>query len=91
MAQPLNYAALATERHYSVQQVADMWGISAEKVRLLFRNEPGVLKLSAPAILRNRKHKPHELLRIPASVLARLHQERSAVAPFKVQPGRRII
>jgi hypothetical protein len=31
------------ERHYAVAEIAEMWNLSADKVRELFENEPGVL------------------------------------------------
>ena len=32
-----------TERHYAVTEIAEMWNLSADKVRELFENEAGVL------------------------------------------------
>ena len=79
------------ERHYSVQEVAEAWGLSDASVRRMFELEPGVLHISMPRLQRNRKHKPHVLLRIPASVAARLHQQWSAGFGLEVKPGRRRI
>ena len=31
------------ERHYAVTEIAEMWNLSADKVRELFENEAGVL------------------------------------------------
>ena len=62
---------VATERHYSVPEVAKMWKLSDEKVREIFRNEPGVLKLNCPETLRKRGYCT---LRIPESVLKRVHE-----------------
>ena len=31
------------ERHYAVTEIAEMWNLSADKVREIFENEPGVL------------------------------------------------
>ena len=62
---------VATEKHYTVAEVAEKWGLSDEKVRELFRDEPGVLKLACPETLRKRGYCT---LRIPESVLNRLHQ-----------------
>ena len=33
------------ERHYAVTEIAEMWNLSADKVRDLFEREPGVLVL----------------------------------------------
>jgi hypothetical protein len=34
---------IAFERHFSAQYVADLWGFSVDKIRELFRDEPGVI------------------------------------------------
>ena len=62
---------VSTEKHYSVPEVAKMWKLSDEKIRELFRDEPGVLKLDCPETLRKRGYCT---LRIPQSVLDRVHQ-----------------
>jgi hypothetical protein len=63
------------ERHFSPQQLANDWGVDAETIRNLFRNEPGVVKLGD----RNPKHKRAYLtLRIPESVAQRIHKRISA-------------
>jgi len=62
---------VSTEKHYSVPEVAKMWKLSDEKIRELFRDEPGVLKLNCPVTLRKRGYCT---LRIPESVLTRVHQ-----------------
>jgi DeoR-like helix-turn-helix domain len=82
---------LATEQHYSVAQVAEMWSVSEDTVRRLFQDQPGVLRVSMPRLQKNRKQRPHVLLRIPASVLARLHQQWAAGLRLEVQPRRRRI
>jgi hypothetical protein len=78
----------ATEQHYSVQQVAEMWSVGEATVRRIFEDQPGFLKISMPQLVRNRKHRPHVLLRIPASVLARVHEDRSRGFGLEVQPRR---
>jgi len=62
----------ATERHYSVAEVAEMWNLSADAVRRLFQNEPGVLVLgdSRPKYGKRR----YATLRIPESVLERVYR-----------------
>lgn len=69
----------ATEQHYSPAEVSKMWGVSETTVRRLFEDQPGVLRISMPRLLKaQRKHKPHVRLSIPASVLARVHEQWSA-------------
>ena len=78
----------ATEPHYSTQQVADMWSVSATTVRRLFEDAPGVLKISMPQLLtHNRKHKAHVMLRIPATVLEQVHSQQAG--GFRLEVKRR--
>jgi hypothetical protein len=77
----------AEERHYTPQQVAEMWGLSDETVRKMFAEESGVLKVSASRLLRNTKRRIS--LRIPASVLQRVHEQRSSGGRPEVQLRRR--
>ncbi len=58
----------AVERHYTVQEIAEMWQVSTDTARRTFAGEPGVL-----AIGRGRR----ALLRVPESVLSRVHNRMS--------------
>jgi hypothetical protein len=59
----------AFERHYSVDEVAALWGMSDDFVRRLFLHEPGVVIFH--------HHRPgrrvYRTLRIPESVAQRVH------------------
>lgn len=66
----------ATEKHYTVEQIADLWSVSAATVRRMFRDVPGVLKINAHRSSLNSR--AYESLRIPASIVARLHEQRSS-------------
>ena len=59
------------ERHYSVDDLAELWGMSDDFVRRLFLNEPGVVVFF--------KHRPgrrtYRTLRIPESVAQRVHRQ----------------
>jgi hypothetical protein len=59
------------EKHYSPAELAKAWSFSAEMIRQLFRDEPGVLKIGTVGYI---------TLRIPASVPERVHNSLSAVA-----------
>ena len=74
-----NAAAIAVfvERHYTVEEIAELWQLSKDAIRRLFRNEPGVLVLSGP-ISRVRK-RPYKTIRIPESVVRRVHKRRSLI------------
>ena len=58
------------ERHYAVAEIAEMWNLSADKVRELFKNEPGVLVIGEQSPRHKRRY---VTLRIPHSVLERVH------------------
>jgi hypothetical protein len=63
------------ERHYAVREIAEMWSLSPDKVRELFEGEPGVLVIGE----RHSRHKRRYVtLRIPHSVLERVHARLSA-------------
>lgn len=76
--------ATALEKHYSVKEVAELWGLGENTVRRMFEDIAGVLKISQPSI-QARKRKPRVTLRIPASVLERAHGNWSAGFGPKVQ------
>lgn len=58
------------ERHYSVDELASIWGVSDDFVRRLFLHEPGVVLFF--------KHRPgkrtYRTVRIPESVAQRVHR-----------------
>jgi hypothetical protein len=59
------------EKHYSPAEVAKLWGISVDLARDLFRSEDDVLKLERTG------SKKYVTLRIPESVLLRVHTRMS--------------
>ena len=54
------------QRHYTVAEVAKLWGRPEMAVQNLFRNEPGVLKAG--------RHR--DVLRIPESIVERAQERR---------------
>ncbi|SRR6266403_2854569 len=71
-------SALPGERHYAVTEIAELWNLSADKVRDLFQNEPGVLVIGERSPRRKRRY---VTLRIPQSVLERVHSRLSSKTP----------
>jgi hypothetical protein len=65
------------ERHYSVGEIAELWGLSTEMIRKIFDREPGVIALGNESRLRGRRR--YVTLRIPESVLQRVHRRFSRV------------
>lgn len=66
-------ASRFAERHYSVKEVAEMWGLSPGVVRGLFQQEPGVLAIGEPRPKFGRR-RGKVTLRIPQSVLERVYR-----------------
>ena len=61
---------------YTVAQLAAEWGFSSDKIRELFRNEPGVLKLKDENAAKKRK-RSYVTLRIPPEVAQRVKRRLS--------------
>jgi hypothetical protein len=59
------------EKHYSVGEVAKMWGWSQNTIRRMFANEPGILEWGTEE---SRFKRSYTTLRIPESVIARVHR-----------------
>ncbi len=74
-AKPVLAESRATERHYSVAEVAETWNLSPNAVRKLFQNEPGVLAIGEPRPKFGRR-RGYVTLRIPQSVLDRVYRRK---------------
>jgi hypothetical protein len=57
----------AFERHYRIGELADLWQLSRETVRLLVKDERGVIKI------RLGRKKAHTIYSVPESVAVRIH------------------
>jgi transcriptional regulator GlxA family with amidase domain len=64
------YDEAAFERHYSVEELTELWGMSDDFVRRLFLHEPGVMIFYRP----QPGKRVYRTLRIPASVALRVHR-----------------
>jgi hypothetical protein len=58
------------DRHYSVQEIAEIWGLSVDKVRQIFENEPDVLRVGKGD---RRSCRRYITLMIPERVVRRVH------------------
>lgn len=67
----------AFEPHFTVQQIAEMWNLSTDAIRRLFRGEPGVLEIKSEKSAYRRRS--YTSLRIPRSVAERVHRRLSLV------------
>lgn len=59
------------ERHYTPDELAEIWKLSADTVRRIFEREPGVLVIEHT---RNSSRRRYRTLRIPESVALRVHR-----------------
>ena len=57
----------AFEKHYRVTELARLWGLGRETVRLLVKDDPGVVKI------RMGRKKAHTVYSVPESAVARIH------------------
>lgn len=75
MAAPIPFSQqepeVSFERHYSAEEIAELWGLSAKVVRELFEDEPGVIRIGN-RVSTGRKRK-YVTLKVPSSIVARVH------------------
>ena len=57
----------AFEKHYRISELARLWGLGRETVRLLVKDDPGVIKI------RMGRKKAHTVYTVPESTVARIH------------------
>ena len=62
----------ATETHYTPEQVAEWWRLDPKSIRRIFRDEEGVLRFGRA--VSTRKKRAYTTIRIPQSVLDRVHR-----------------
>jgi AraC-like DNA-binding protein len=65
-------AGASFERHYSIHEISELWGLSQRTLRRIFEREPGVVELSNH---RSRLKRTYVTRRIPESVLRRVHRK----------------
>jgi hypothetical protein len=65
-------AELASEKHYSVAELAKLWGLSERTIRRMFENVPGVLCWGNSE---SRFNRPYKTLRVPETVMLRVPRQ----------------
>ena len=55
------------EKHYSIEQLAELWELGRETVRKLVKDDPGVMKV------RMGRKRAHTSYRVPESAARRIH------------------
>jgi hypothetical protein len=68
-------ALMKDERHFTPQELAELWSVSVQTIREIFQREEGVLKIGRDGTRNRRRYKT---LRIPESVAERVHTRLSA-------------
>ena len=63
----MNLENAAFERHYRIGELAELWNLGRETVRLLVKDEQGVIKV------RLGRKKAHTVYSVPESVAIRIH------------------
>lgn len=63
------------EKHFTPQELAELWSVSVQTIREIFEREEGVLKIGRDGTRTRRRYKT---LRIPESVVERVHTRLSA-------------
>jgi len=71
----LEQSSIMAEKHYTPDELAELWGVSTETVRSIFREEPGVLKIGKTG---TKYKRGYVTLRIPGEVAERVHRRLSA-------------
>jgi hypothetical protein len=61
------------DRHFSVQELSELWSVSQSTILRMFQDEEGVLKLGNKS---KNGHRSRIEIRIPESVAKRVHQKR---------------
>ena len=63
------------EKHYTPQEIAELWKLDESTIRRLFIDEPGVLVYGKEK--RRDGRRDYVTLRIPASIMRRVHERRT--------------
>ena len=64
----------AIEKHYTLKELAELWGFSENTIRKIFQDQPGVLKLGSAT---GRGRRGYVSLRIPHTLAMRVHHDLS--------------
>jgi AraC-like DNA-binding protein len=73
----IHAASETFEKHYSINEISQLWGLSQKTVRRIFEKEPGVIELANPG---SRHKRTYVTRRVPESVLRRVYRKLSKPA-----------
>jgi len=60
------------EKHYSINEISQLWGLSRRTIRRIFEQEPGIIELTNH---KSRHKRAYVTRRVPESVLRRVHHK----------------
>jgi hypothetical protein len=80
--------AIAVEKQYTINDLCDLLKMSFSTVRLLVKDEPGVLRFQTSK--RSAAKRARTMYRIPESVVQRIIRRCSNPEEYHTAPGRRI-
>jgi hypothetical protein len=63
---------VSAERHYTIDELSELWHLSYDVVKRLVEKEPGVLIFHSDGTLKKRKY---TTIRVPDSVKTRVHRK----------------
>jgi hypothetical protein len=67
-------STLAGQKHYTPGELGDLWHLAPSRIRELFTDEPGVIRIGEPSRREGRQLKrSYFTLRIPESAVERVH------------------
>jgi hypothetical protein len=69
---------VSTDPHLTPEALGEAWGVSAQTIRNIFKDEPGVLRISQAK--NGRPKRAYVSLRIPESIAERVHKRLSAIS-----------
>ena len=79
----LTFMSAVTEQHFLPIELAKLWGLSPSKIRRMFEDEPGVLRIGEPSRKVGRALKRScYTMRIPESVAQRVHARLTSRKPY---------
>jgi len=79
---------ISVEKHYTINELCDLLKMSFSTVRLLVKDEPGVLKFQTSK--RCGAKRARTMYRIPESVLQRIIRRNTNPEEYQVPASRRI-
>jgi hypothetical protein len=73
--------SVEVERQNTIPEIAGAWHLSRAKVRSLFTDVPGVLRITRPE---TRTKRTYESIRVPARIVRSVHQQLTKSNPKSI-------